>query len=144
MYFIPCEISCIVKGKSLWYTSFYSSSNLEVDIVDFYSFIIIHVAKRNNTRMFAKVSTSPTLPLQKMRISSTNKRCVSFSPDDNEMTWKVPVLDVASRALLRPSATRRKRRGDKGHPCLSPTPITSLRCGGLLVQPLLPHEFVFV
>ena len=58
--------------------------------------------------------------LQKMRISSTNSRCVMLvfveilSPSNNP-------LPFASRiALLNPSATRRKSKGDSGQPYLRP------------------------
>jgi hypothetical protein len=38
------------------------------------------------------------------------------------MPWKSPELMAEIKALLNPSATRRKSRGERGHPCLSPLP----------------------
>ena len=40
------------------------------------------------------------------------------------MPWKSAVLMAEIKALLNPSATRRRRksRGERGHPCLRPLP----------------------
>ena len=43
-----------------------------------------------------------------------NNTCEILIPE------KVPTLFACLIALLIPSTTRRKRSGDKGHPCLSP------------------------
>jgi hypothetical protein len=34
--------------------------------------------------------------------------------------WKSPEVMAELKALLKPSATRRKSRGERGHPCLRP------------------------
>ena len=55
-----------------------------------------------------------------MRMSSTNSKCVMLvfvvilRPSNN------PLLFASRIALLNPSATSRKSRGDSGQPCLIP------------------------
>ena len=55
-----------------------------------------------------------------MRMSSTSSKCVMFRfvailiPSNN------PLLLASRMALLRPSATSKKSRGERGHPYLNP------------------------
>ena len=55
-----------------------------------------------------------------MRMSSTNSKCVMLvfviipSPSNN------PLLFASRIALLKPSTTSKKSRGDRGQPCLNP------------------------
>ena len=78
------------------------------------------MASQNKIRIFESHYASLIESLQKMRMSSTNSKCVKFRfvailiPSNN-------LLPFASRmALLKPSTTSKKSRADRGQPCLNP------------------------
>ena len=57
-------------------------------------------------------------PLQNRRMSSTRRRWVRFSLRANTNPVSSPILAASMRNRLRPSTTRRKMSGDRGHPYL--------------------------
>ena len=58
--------------------------------------------------------------LQKLRMSSTNNKCVMFKFVVILIPSNSPLLFASRIALLKPSATRRKSRGERGQPYLNP------------------------
>ena len=87
------------------------------DKVDFLELIIIPFASRKSWRIVARVSTS-------------------LGPRSGEvfMPWKSLVLMVEIKALLNPFATRRKSRGERGHPCLRALPEEKKGEAALLIR----------
>ena len=57
-----------------------------------------------------------------MRMSSTNSKCVMLIFVVILRPSNSPLLFASRMALLNPSATSRKSRGDSGQPCLRPLP----------------------
>ena len=55
-----------------------------------------------------------------MRMSSTNNRCVMLVFEVILRPSNKPLLFASRIALLNPSATSMKSRGDSGQPCLRP------------------------
>jgi len=72
--------------------------------------------------MSLRVSASLLVPPLKSKTSSTKRRCVRDRVCEILIPKSSPELLLCERALLSPSATRRKRSGDKGKPYLSPLP----------------------
>jgi len=119
-YFSPSSIVFSSKGKFCWYRLFSFCERQKEVRVDFPSFIIIPVALEKSFTVLFRVSASPFVPDVKMRISSTKRRCVICRLLEILMPGKEPERFFAARALLRPSTTRRKSSGERGHPCLKP------------------------
>ena len=63
---------------------------------------------------------SRLVPLQNTSVSSTKSRWVKFMPGAMINPVKSPLLTASFRKRLSASATRRKIRGESGHPCQSP------------------------
>ena len=55
-------------------------------------------------------------------MSSTKSTCVNDIVFPKDMPLKNPLHLADKIALLKPSATTRKSKGARGHPCLSPLP----------------------
>ena len=53
-------------------------------------------------------------------MSSTNNKCVMFKFVVILIPSNSPLLFASRIALLKPSATSKKSRGERGHPCLNP------------------------
>jgi hypothetical protein len=83
-------------------------------------FICIPVARPNRSNIELSFSASPLRPLQKIRTSSTKRRCEILKVGDKETPRNSPLDFAAPIALLSPSTTNKKRSGDKGQPCLNP------------------------
>jgi hypothetical protein len=92
-------------------------------ILDFWLLISMPVACLKSRIPSLIFSISCLVPSQKINMSSTNIRCEMYSPVDIFMPLKVPASFASIKKRLRHSVTRRKRSGDKGHPCLTPRSI---------------------
>jgi hypothetical protein len=75
-------------------------------------------------------------PSQKIKMSSTKSKWEIYKPDEILMPLKFPADFASIKKRLRHSATKRKRSGDRGHPCL--TPLSSLK--NEEVEPLIKME----
>ena len=78
------------------------------------------MALQNRIRISESLSTSLIESLQKMRMSSMNSKCVMFKFMEILIPSNNPLLLASRMSLLTPSATRKKSRGERGHPCLNP------------------------
>ena len=90
-------------------------SKLEVVMVDLWTFIFNHVALQKRVKISKILFTSLIESLQKITISSTNNRWVMFKFATTLIPSKRPLIFVSNNALLSPSATSRKRRGERGN-----------------------------
>jgi hypothetical protein len=70
--------------------------------------------------MFASTFASRLRPLQKMRMSSTKCKCVILKLVVSCIPRKSPYLTKIAIALLSPSTTNKKSRGERVHPWCSP------------------------
>ena len=86
----------------------------------FCEFMIIPIASQKRKRISARVSASLGIPMQNISTSSMKSRCVILKFGEFFMPLKYLEFFSKISALLRPSATRRKSRGERGQPCLSP------------------------
>lgn len=87
---------------------------------DIYLLMHILVALRNNSRICFKAFVSFLLPLLKRKMSSMDNKRVIYKLTTTYTPFMSPLLLDSSINWLRPSAARRKRRGERGHPCCSP------------------------
>ena len=85
-------------------------------MVDFWTFSCIPVALLKRVNISESLSASLMEPLQKIRISSTNNRWAMFKFAAFFIPSKRPLIFASSNALVSPSATSRKMRGERGHP----------------------------
>jgi hypothetical protein len=85
-------------------------------MVDFCIFICIPVADRKRESIFESTSASYLCPLQKMKMPSTKSRCVILWLVVIRIPWNPPILIAFKISLLNPSATSKKRSGERGHP----------------------------
>jgi hypothetical protein len=87
-------------------------------------------------RMLFRFSKNNFLLSQNMRISSTKSRCVRKQFGEIWMPLKSPCETTFVMSRLKLSTTRRKRRGESGHPCMSP--LSTLKNGD--VDPFMRME----
>ena len=97
------------------------------DGVDFCKFICIPLATLKRVMPLCRQSTSLLDPLQKSRMSSTKRRCVSCNVGANSSLVRSPLWTASIRNRLRPSATKRKISGESGHPYCNP--LSALKKG---------------
>lgn len=97
------------------------------DRVDFCKFICIPVVTLKRVMPLCRQSTSLLDPLQKSRMSSTKRRCVSCKPEANSSPVRSLFQIASIRNRLRPSTTKRKISGESGHPCRNP--LSALKKG---------------
>jgi len=92
-------------------------------MVDFSLLISMLVALQNKIIISFNEIVSRTLPFKKIKMSSTNSKCVRQKCSMILSPCRPPLLFSVAISLLSPSITSRKRSGDKGHPCLIPLSI---------------------
>ena len=78
------------------------------------------MALQNRIRIFESLSASLIESLQKIRMSSTNNKCVMFRFVAILIPSNSPLLLASRMALLRPFSTSKKSRRERGQPCLDP------------------------
>jgi len=71
---------------------------------------------KNRSRNYLSLSTICFDPSQKIRMPSTKSKCETRQKFPIRIPLKEPFGVAALRAPLNPFATRRKRKGERGHP----------------------------
>jgi hypothetical protein len=89
-------------------------------MLDFCALILIPVAVLKRHSPSERMSASRIEPSQKISISSTKSKWVRVSPFKILIPVNLPPNFAPSRKRLSPSATRRKSKGERGHPCRRP------------------------
>ena len=88
--------------------------------MDFQTLMSMPVALEKSVRISSKSHKSLTKPEQKIKMSSTKSKCEMWRFYASCSPVKLPSLIASLSARLRPSATKRNKRGDSGQPCQSP------------------------
>jgi len=88
--------------------------------VDFPTLMSMPVALEKSLRISSKAHKSLAEPEQKINMSSTKSKCEMWRFCASCSPVKLPSLIASLSARLRPSATKRNKRGDSGQPCRSP------------------------